>query len=328
MHRGFFARAISDHPKDPLGSPYGSSFIAAYRSAGSLVALVRNIHSQLKELTERMWFLWTHLFSCSIILGSIVTRCPSMSLAPSALLQLDAACELFSKTAHIFHAEKMLTIMLNLREKARASITQFRHSPPSRQGTQSEPTTPADENDELSVLGGRTRLVASKDKSVSPVIGELSPTSMNPIVPFPMKQDLDGQAHPFVLEYLRTFATHSHAGSSQQPQLQPQQQSQPSSPFDHPSFSDMTPLSAGSSSFVSSGTSPFSGQPMPATLDGISPQGLPQYFPVFDYGYVGNGDAFSQLQMSPETEIIGRSYSPEANMQSAWQDFVAQIGRI
>lgn len=66
MHRGFFARAISDHPKDPLGSPYGSSFIAAYRSAGSLVALVRNIHSQLKELTERMWFLWTHLFSCSV----------------------------------------------------------------------------------------------------------------------------------------------------------------------------------------------------------------------------------------------------------------------
>ena len=66
MHRGFFARAISDHPKDPLGSPYGGSFIAAYRSAGSLVALVRNIHSQLKELTERMWFLWTHLFSCSV----------------------------------------------------------------------------------------------------------------------------------------------------------------------------------------------------------------------------------------------------------------------
>ena len=66
MHRGFFARAVSDHPKDPLGSPYGSSFIAAYRSAGSLVALVRNIHSQLKELSERMWFLWTHLFSCSV----------------------------------------------------------------------------------------------------------------------------------------------------------------------------------------------------------------------------------------------------------------------
>lgn len=84
--------------------------------------------------------------------------------------------------------------MLNLREKARVSLTQNRHSPPSRQPTQSEPPTPNDDNDELSVLGGKTRLVASKDKSMSPLLGELSPTSQNPIVPFPMRQDLDGQA--------------------------------------------------------------------------------------------------------------------------------------
>ena len=66
MHRGFFARAISDNPKDPLGSPYGTSVIAAYRSAGSLVALVRDLDSQLPEPTERLWFLWTHLFSCAV----------------------------------------------------------------------------------------------------------------------------------------------------------------------------------------------------------------------------------------------------------------------
>jgi hypothetical protein len=70
MHRGFFARALSDHPKDPLGSPYGISVIAAYRSAGSLIVLMRNLHSQLKEQLERMWFLWTHLFSCAV--------CPSL----------------------------------------------------------------------------------------------------------------------------------------------------------------------------------------------------------------------------------------------------------
>ena len=127
LHRSFFARAVSDHPKDPLGSPYGTSVIAAYRSAGSLVALMRNLHSQLQELSERVWFLWTHMFSCAvsgyhsfhtafdidlgrlqIVLGSIVTRCPSMSLAPSALLQLDSACELFSKAADNFGAQKVL----------------------------------------------------------------------------------------------------------------------------------------------------------------------------------------------------------------------------
>jgi hypothetical protein len=125
LHRSFFARAVSDHPKDPLGSPYGTSVIAAYRSAGSLVALMRNLHAQLKEPSERMWFLWTHMFSCGvsqpfvfpdwciespaqIVLGSIVTRCPSMSLAPSALVQFDSACELFSKAARSFRAQKVL----------------------------------------------------------------------------------------------------------------------------------------------------------------------------------------------------------------------------
>ena len=66
LHRSFFARAISDHPKDPLGSPYGTSVIAAYRSAGSLVAMMRNLYTQLKEPSERVWFLWGHMFSCAV----------------------------------------------------------------------------------------------------------------------------------------------------------------------------------------------------------------------------------------------------------------------
>ena len=57
---------MSDHPNDPLSSPYGASVIAAYRSAGSSVALMRNLHNQLKEPSERMWFLWAHMFSCAV----------------------------------------------------------------------------------------------------------------------------------------------------------------------------------------------------------------------------------------------------------------------
>lgn len=43
-----------------------------------------------------------------VVLGTIVTRCPSMSLAPSALVQLDSACELFEKVADTFRATKVL----------------------------------------------------------------------------------------------------------------------------------------------------------------------------------------------------------------------------
>jgi hypothetical protein len=108
LHRAYFARAVTDHPDDPLGSPFGTSVIAAYRSAWSLIALVRNLHAGLRHPTERMWFVWANLFSCVVILGSIVTRCPSLTLAPSALVQLDSAVELFSKVAPGFRAEKVL----------------------------------------------------------------------------------------------------------------------------------------------------------------------------------------------------------------------------
>ncbi|KAF9059490.1 hypothetical protein BDP27DRAFT_1341393, partial [Rhodocollybia butyracea] len=109
----------------PLGSPYGTSVIAAYRSAG-----------QLKDLSERIWFLWT---ICShaqyIILGSIVTRCPSMSLAPSALLQLDSACELFSKAASGFKANKVYEYLNSFQQPASASASQHSHHTSSMNGS-------------------------------------------------------------------------------------------------------------------------------------------------------------------------------------------------
>lgn len=208
--------------------------------------------------------------------------------------------------------------MNNLRQKAHASLAQYRSTPPTGQGSFSEPSTPADDNDELSVLGGRTRLVAQKEKSLSPVLGNFSPISANPIVPFPIKPDLDAQTHPVVLEYLRTFnnphqAPHQH-------QMQPQ--SQLSSPYDHTTFAEMTPLSATSSNFASSSTFQASQQLSPLTM---TQQTLPQYFPVFDYGFADNGA--NGFVVGAEGDVNGR-YSPEGSMQSVWQDLVAQIEHV
>jgi hypothetical protein len=63
MHRGFFARALEDHPNDPLGSKFAPSVLAAYSSACSYVGLIESLFTQHPRLTERMWFLFTHVFS-------------------------------------------------------------------------------------------------------------------------------------------------------------------------------------------------------------------------------------------------------------------------
>jgi hypothetical protein len=66
MHRGFFAQALEDNPGDPMGSKYSPSVLAAYGSATSFVGLIESLFHQHPHLTERMWFLFTHVFSCAV----------------------------------------------------------------------------------------------------------------------------------------------------------------------------------------------------------------------------------------------------------------------
>lgn len=346
LHRSFFARAISDHPKDPLGSPYGTSVIAAYRSAGSLVALMRNLHTQLQEPSERIWFLWGHMFSCAIVLGSIVTRCPSMSLAPSALVQLDSACELFSKTARGFRAGKVLAIMLRLQEKAHMSLDDFRKgkgSPISRYSAQ-DPQSPVDEDDELAMLGGKSRLV-KKEPSSPPLINR-SPNSHAPVVPLPLAPTADMDSN--MLAYLGSFGTNH----------QPEPLSSTSS---HNSFSDtdLSPVSMyGMSSLPSAPTFQSDPsflnhsqtmlqnhqqqqQPSPTSHTHTHRQngsvsnghshalnGFPQYFPVYDYGMDNGVNGYGSTPMLDNNPRPGQarrssSGSPEANtLHTTWNDFV------
>jgi hypothetical protein len=66
MHRGYFAQAVRESPSDPMGSKYSHSVLAAYNSATSFVNLIESLFNQQPSLTERMWFLFTHVFSCSV----------------------------------------------------------------------------------------------------------------------------------------------------------------------------------------------------------------------------------------------------------------------
>lgn len=66
MHRGFFASALEENPNDPMGSKYGPSVLASYTSACTFVGLIESLFKQHPALTERMWFLFTHVFSCSV----------------------------------------------------------------------------------------------------------------------------------------------------------------------------------------------------------------------------------------------------------------------
>ena len=125
IHRSFFARAIIDHPVNPLRSPYAASFLAAYRASATILRTIREHFAIQPALCSRFWHMWTFAFSAAVsvsfcmpitlltlpqvVFGTIVTRGPRSALASNAMSELDQACLLFSKAAvHSLRAAKAL----------------------------------------------------------------------------------------------------------------------------------------------------------------------------------------------------------------------------
>lgn len=107
-----------------MASKYAASVLAAYNSAQSFVGLVSSLHKQHPRLTERMFFLFSHVFSCAvsevdrrkmsqvdtfqIVLGSIAMKGPRIRIARSAQANLNAAYSLFVAVQHIPRSDKVL----------------------------------------------------------------------------------------------------------------------------------------------------------------------------------------------------------------------------
>lgn len=283
--------------------------------------------------------------------------------------------------------------MQNLQQKAHTSLQEFREgrmSPVTANISYKlfhEGTPEVEDDDELSKLGGKTRLISQKEhsKSPSPQVATRSPNTHNPIVPLPMP-DATADVHPSVVEYLSSF---NYPAGGQQGRHVGQMQEQPiygpqtaglyrfeddrgsaSAVHYHELPSPLpTPTSASSSS--------SHGLVLP-TQQQAQPQGhpseqqpyFPQYFPVFDYNTAQVGTGYAPMQvtggsadfeqdhhMSYETlppqssaivslngsgmngmnTIDTRSYAganghqarrditPDANMHTAWMDFVSQM---
>ncbi|EJD07477.1 uncharacterized protein FOMMEDRAFT_75316 [Fomitiporia mediterranea MF3/22] len=208
MHRGFFAKAMSDSPVDPLSGKYGHSVLRAHESASFFVKLVKSLWSHYKDLTERNWFLFTHVFSCAIVLGSIPAKCPGMALSRSALRDLDQAYDLFAQLGEKSRTEKVLPVLKRLRDRAHASMDEHQNQTRDTMGgtkrESSQELIPKNE-DELTTLGGKTRLVAKKPQSPSSSRGSRSPAS-SPAVAFnsPMPQTPASPTSPVSPAHLQT----------------------------------------------------------------------------------------------------------------------------
>jgi len=244
--------------------------------------------------------------------------------------------------------------MLQLQGKAHLTLDEFRRGKglPSVR-TPTSPDSPEGDDDELSVLGGKTRLVSKKEPS-SPTLQERSPISQNPVVPLPLSPGFHNQLPPSVREYLDSFkiSGNQHIYSDTASQIPPGRGSTSS----QGSFSDATispvsmyAMSTIPASFQTESTNYLPQQSMQGILEtppnthhrlpsmdtSMSRNGtssnIPQYFPVYDYGlasttYTNGGNPFVQehghFEANPAPGQRRLSGSPDTNMQSTWLDFV------
>ncbi|KAG6864818.1 hypothetical protein C0991_006939 [Blastosporella zonata] len=162
LHRGFFAQAMSDNALDPLKSPYGESVLAAYTSACVVLEDTKSQYSKRPHLLSRVWRVWSLAFSAAVIVGTVAIRGMHLDLQPPAFKEFESACIVFRDAAETSsRAARAMPILQVMLEKAFQARERYRQ--------RQKPVLPeARPDDELSIFGGRTRLV-----STHPVITSL-----------------------------------------------------------------------------------------------------------------------------------------------------------
>ncbi|KAI0682175.1 hypothetical protein BC835DRAFT_1300198 [Cytidiella melzeri] len=186
IHRTFFAQALLDNPENPLSSPYAPSFLAANRCASVLIKSFIHHFERCPDLCGRFWGIWTHTFSASIILGTTVFRSPGVSMAASALLELELVLEIFAKGAESSkRARQAYGILRDLKAKADKSYQHYRnrHATPALDiqlnlGPEAEITA-----SRLAIFGGQTRVMSSKllSRKRRPKASSISTTDGTPV---------------------------------------------------------------------------------------------------------------------------------------------------
>jgi hypothetical protein len=103
--------------------------------------------------------------------------------------------------------------MLRLREKAQLSLNAFREGMSSSSARRTSAETSVDGGDELDTLGGKTRLVANRESSVSPQMANGSLVSVNGGSPESLSPDDNHQFYP-ITGYLPNSEGHQFVPGS------------------------------------------------------------------------------------------------------------------
>ncbi|KAF9236495.1 hypothetical protein BU15DRAFT_49985 [Melanogaster broomeanus] len=127
LHRNYFTEALSDYDAFSYQHKFAPSAVATYLSATRLIATLKALEEREPQLSKRFMCFWFNAFSGAVALSLIVSRTPFLSLAPSALQELDTVHRLFAKVAEeCSEVAQALPLLTKIAERSRRSYALWR----------------------------------------------------------------------------------------------------------------------------------------------------------------------------------------------------------
>ncbi|WWC67436.1 uncharacterized protein I206_101344 [Kwoniella pini CBS 10737] len=206
LHRPYFVMAMHDQPIDPTRSVYGRSYLAVIERCSVIIQIVSTLYEVHPAVSSRQWFLWYHIFTAAVCLGTMVLRNPTSMLAQFALTSIDQAISVYSllikqnNTTSMIQNHDWLTRLRSRVFNKIITVSQSqvgenvdRESNDEGNGERSSATTAGSRShrdsihsantngeEDLDIVGWKTRLIESASNGTQIAINIPSSTNINP----------------------------------------------------------------------------------------------------------------------------------------------------
>ncbi|KAL5527775.1 hypothetical protein ACEPAG_6576 [Sanghuangporus baumii] len=118
LHRNFFLRALIENPTDPTRSHFAPSFLATYRHATMILRGLRGLMDECGHFVVRIWPIWAHALSASVMLGSVAACGTRAAFAPEAYVEFNHSIDMLAKVQMHPLIKNLLPTVLQLRDRA------------------------------------------------------------------------------------------------------------------------------------------------------------------------------------------------------------------
>ncbi|KAL5482658.1 hypothetical protein ACEPAI_9252 [Sanghuangporus weigelae] len=154
LHRNFFVRALIENPADPTKSRFAPSFLTAYLSAVKILRALEGLMNDCGHFVVRIWPIWSHALSATVLLGTVAACGTSSALAPQAFTEFSLSVNMLERVQIHPIVKELLPSVLHLRDRAYEALSNYGNNGSSLQSLIPNRPPVLDDENRLTVVNG------------------------------------------------------------------------------------------------------------------------------------------------------------------------------